>query len=262
MAEPGSDAGRQHPLVGRLLLQRDAKGFLARQGQIFSWFPTETPTGAMAMVQWFGMQTGQPMNIDVIPVTQLNAPGYTLFMDQEQMHAHMQRAHDETNVRSGRQPGEGHKIGNPGAWAKGIFDNDCAVSAIQFIAEEIGCNVTHVEPDDVEGVRSRLRRKLPKIMQLLSTTGEFDYEILVLVAITMQLGAFVPADLFSAATKALNRCTHPYLYPETRDELRTALDTYRDGTSYLFAQTDLMELAEACRHDANDTAKEFAVWVG
>ena len=100
MTHPSSQKAKttQHPLIRRGLHRLDHQRCVQNQAVIIEVFPSNSPIGDLAIIQYFEWFMGEPSTQAVVPVTALADPEWVLYASVEEMNEHYDRV-DSHRIR-------------------------------------------------------------------------------------------------------------------------------------------------------------------
>lgn len=82
---------KRHPLIGRGLHRLDADRCVLNQAVILDVFPSNSPLGDLAIIQYFEWIVGEPSTQGIIGVDRLADPEWVLYSSAEEMNEHYER---------------------------------------------------------------------------------------------------------------------------------------------------------------------------
>lgn len=82
---------KAHPLIHRGLHRLDADRCVQNQAVILDVFPSNSPTGDLAIIQYFEWFVGEPSTQGIVPVASLAGPEWVLYSSVEEMNEHYER---------------------------------------------------------------------------------------------------------------------------------------------------------------------------
>ncbi|KAL8669574.1 MAG: hypothetical protein Q9168_005843 [Polycauliona sp. 1 TL-2023] len=146
-----------------------------------------------------------------------------------------------------------------GRWGANLFEGDRdldTVCDIDGTAQEIlkeGEEFTLLDPKNKEAVVAKLNDGLfDVLLQFFKEMGD-NYTIMILVALTMQLGAQIPKEDIKDVRRRLGRTE---MLDESKDSLRKGLKAYKnDGQAWDFGNLSLAETANKISEE-EEAAKE------